>query len=120
MSLAALVPYLIPALMLAATLGALWVFRRAAVKELAAIQGQIVEVYKEQNAAQEQQIKRLRAENIAMRAAFKQLGVEIEMVDEHEIILVQRDPGAKRTRITNIRIDKDADRGRTTQAGGSA
>lgn len=109
MTITDLAPYVVPVLMLAMLLGALWAFRRAALRELGAIQEQVVAAYKEQNEAQARQIKRLRAENVAMHAAFRQLGVDIEIIDEHEIILTQRESGGRRTRITKVQVAQDSD-----------
>ncbi len=91
-------------LLIASILGAI-AYRRNNLKQLREIQTQVTATYKILIEAQEQELKRLRKENIAMRAAFKQLGIEIEITG-NEITLI-RSESPKRTRITQVHIDED-------------
>jgi len=93
------------AITLCVIIGGLFVFRRAAVKQLGDLQESVIAAYKEQNESQERELKRLRREVIAMRAAFKQLGMEIEingtaitLIDSHQ---------AKRKRIIQVPDDEE-------------
>ncbi len=82
-------------------------YRRNNTKQLREIQNQVIAVYQAQKAQLEDEIKRLRKENIAMRAAFKQLGVEIE-INGDEVVLIQNDlPRPKRTRIMQVHAEQD-------------
>jgi len=85
---------------LSVIIGGLFVFRRAYVKQLGELQERVINAYKEQDESQQKELKRLRREIMAMRAAFKQLGMEIEingtaitLIDSHQ---------AKRKRIIQI------------------
>ena len=92
---------------LSVIVGGLFVFRRAAVKQLGELQESVIGAYKEQSETQEKELVRLRREIKAMRAAFKQLGMEIEingtsitLIDSHQ---------AKRKRIIQIPADEEDD-----------
>ena len=86
------------AFVFAATIGGLLVFRQVYIKTLGEMQEKLI-------AAQDRQIKQLKLENAAMRAAFKQLGIEIGDINEQEIVLVQQEQQQKRTHVIRVRTD---------------
>jgi hypothetical protein len=81
-------------------LGGLFVFRRAYVQQLGELQERIIATYKETNEAQVKELERLRQEINAMRAAFKQLGVEIEINGDTITLINVQQP--KRTRVVQV------------------
>ncbi len=93
------------AITLCVIIGGLFVFRRAAVKQLGELQESVIAAYKEQNESQERELVRLRRAIIAMRAAFKQLGMEIE-INGTTITLIDGHQG-KRKRIIQVPDDED-------------
>lgn len=80
-------------------------YRRLNTKQLGDIQALAIETYKNLNEAQDQEIRKLRMENVAMRAAFKQLGIDIGDINEKEIVLVQVEQQQKRTHIIQVKVD---------------
>jgi hypothetical protein len=96
-------------LMLCITIGGLVAYRRANVKQLGELQQQVISAYKEREEVQEKQmtsckedILRLTGENIAMRAALKQLGWEFEIKDG--VILLIDTRQLKQKRIMQIHL----------------
>ena len=90
-----------------------YAFRGNANRSMHELQAGAIEALKAQNEAQERQIQILEKEllhmkrnEIAMRAAFRQLGVEISEISDTEIILVQANQPAKNTRIIQIPADE--------------
>ena len=94
------------AITLCVIIGGLFVFRRAAVKQLGELQESVIAAYKEQNESQERELVRLRRAIIAMRAAFKQLGMEIE-INGTTITLIDGHQQGKRKRIIQVPDDED-------------
>lgn len=86
---------------LAVTLGGLFAFRRTYTKSLGEIQERLI-------AAQEKELVRLRRDGVAMRYAFKQLGVEIEI--DGDVITIIDGQQAKRKRIIQIPAVEDEDK----------
>ena len=93
------------AITLSVIIGGLFVFRRAYVKQLGELQERVIAAYKEQNESQEKELKRLRREITAMRMAFKQLGMEIE-INGDTITLIDGHQ-AKRKRVIQISADEE-------------
>lgn len=92
------------AITLAALVGGLFVFKRAYVKQLGELQESVIASYKLLNEAQEKEIIRLRREIVAMRVAFKQLGVEIE-IDGSTITIIDGQQ-QKRKRILQVPVEE--------------
>src|SRR5258707_2546072 len=92
-------------IMLAATLIGAIAYRRNNTKQLREIQNQVIETYKSQFEVQERQIAHLKQENVAMRLAFKQLGMEIE-IDGDTITLIDAQV-PKKKRIMQVRAEQD-------------
>src|SRR6266704_4695975 len=90
---------------LSVIIGGLFVFRRAYVKQLGELQESVIAAYKEQNESQERELKRLRREITAMRMAFKQLGMEIEINGTTITIINGQQP--KRKRIIQLPADEE-------------
>lgn len=81
---------------LAVIVGGLFVFRRAYVKQLGELQERVIAAYKSENETQGKELSRLRREVAAMRVAFKQLGVEIEIDNDVITIVDGQQPQRKR------------------------
>ncbi len=86
-------------------IGGLFVFRRAYVKQLGELQERIISTYKAQNEALEKDLANLRHEITAMRLAFKQLGLEIEI--NGTTITIIDGQQAKRKRIIQVPTIED-------------
>jgi hypothetical protein len=80
--------------------GGLFVFRRSYAKSLGELQERVIGIYKLENEAQAKEIKNLKRDNVAMRAAFKQLGVEIEI--DGDTITIINGVQPKRKRIIQV------------------
>jgi len=91
---------------LSVIIGGLFVFRRAYVKQLGELQERVINAYKEQDESQQKELKRLRREIVAMRAAFKQLGMEIE-INGTSITLIDGHQQGKRKRIIQLPADEE-------------
>src|SRR5438477_7872425 len=98
-------PFVSIILSVAVVLGGL-AFRRTQIKELGRLQEQVIATYKSESEAQEQQIKRISRENVAMRAAFKHLGIEFE-IEDSEITLIQNEHSTNRTRIVRVSVKEE-------------
>lgn len=98
----------VPGAIIALVIGILGVvaYRRFNTKQLGEIQERLIE-------AQEKEIKRLRREVAAMRAALKHLGIEIE-IDGNEVILIDEQK-PKRTRIMTVSIEDNVKNGTTKE-----
>jgi len=90
---------------LSVIIGGLFVFRRAYVKQLGELQERVIAAYKEQDESQTKELKRLRREINAMRVAFKQLGMEIEINGTTITIINGQQP--KRKRIIQLPADEE-------------
>ena len=91
-------------MLIASLIGAI-AYRRNNTKQLRDIQNQVIETYKSQFEVQERQIAHLKQENVAMRLAFKQLGMEIE-IDGDTITLIDAQV-PKKKRIMQVRAEQD-------------
>jgi len=92
-------------IMLVATLIGAVAYRRNNTKQLREIQNQVIATYESQSKAYEKQIAHLKQENLAMRIAFKQLGMEID-IDGDTITLIEAQ-GPKRKRIMQVHAEQD-------------
>lgn len=96
-----------PVIMLGIVIGGIWAFRSSKLRVEHEIRERVIAAYKEESEIQEKELVRLRHEVTAMREAFKQLGMEIEI--ERGIITVIDGRTAKRRRIIQIPEHKEED-----------
>src|SRR2546429_5752584 len=109
-------PILSITIALLAAIGVVIAFLGNKNRSLSEVQASTITALQAQNDAQEQQITMLEKEiarckrdGVAMRAGFKQVGIEISEINEREIILIQTaGASAKRTRIIQLPIEKEA------------
>jgi hypothetical protein len=93
-------PYLSAVFAVCLVIGGFFAFRYGYSQQAGKIEERVISALTELNKAQEKEIKALKRDNVAMRAAFKQLGVEIEIDGDTITIINGQQP--KRTRIVQV------------------
>ena len=100
-------PYLNLVLVLALTIGGILAARAGYFQQTGVAQERAINAMKEQMDTQEKQITRLKQENTAMRLAFKQIGMEIEI--DGDVVTLIEEQGPKKKRIMQIRAETQED-----------